>query len=275
MRQLPTFLLIAASIPTMFAQQSGRRGHAATPWQPAGRQVGAVHFGAHKMVKSHAGVVKDAALAPAPGVVQVHYEEGQVFAFFVATATIPSGGSQAVTVTIDDGTGNPSSLQFDTVSYQFNPGDFITLPSLDSLSDMQPSLLVTYTVDVASGRSTTEANGYFLAGQSLGYTDLANFAPVITGTTQRIASNKDMILVINGVFTSDTPLVVLEGSVPPTSAITLVSPSEIDVDLSQVVGLDLTGLNEYLLTVSQAGFADTVVYRYAPAPDGTYNPAPQ
>jgi hypothetical protein len=84
-----------------------------------------------------------------------------------------------------------------------------------------------------------------------------------------------MILVINGVFTTDTPLVVLEGSVPPTSAITRVSTSEIDVNLSQVTGLDLTGLNEYLLTVSQAGFADTMLYRYAPAAPNTFNLAPQ
>jgi hypothetical protein len=257
----------------MFAQPA-RRGHAATQWQPSGRQVGAVRFGSHKIVKSHAAVDK-AAIAPAPGVVQVHFEEGKVFAFFVATSAIPSGSQETVTITIDDGSGNPSSIQFDPVSYQFNVGDFMTLPSLDNMDDLQPSLLVTYTVDLVSGRSTTEANGYFLVGASLGYSDLSNFAPVITGTSQRIASNKDVILVINGVFTSDTPLVVLEGSVPPAGAITRVSTSEIDVDLSQVQGLDLTSLTEYLLTVSQAGFADTVVYRFAPAPDGTYNQAPQ
>jgi hypothetical protein len=256
-----------------FGQQPAKRGNRATPWQPAGKQVGSVKLGSRKMAKAHAVVAH--AITPAPGVVQVHYEEGHVFAYFVATAPIPSGTQQEVTVTIDDGSGNPSSLQFDPVSYSFNTGDYMTLPSLDNMDDLQPSLLVTYTVDLVSGRTTTEANGYFLVGAALGYSDLANFAPVITGTSQRIAGNKDMILVINGVFTSDTPLVVLEGSVPPTSAITLVSTSEIDVDLSQVTGLDLTSLTEYLLTVSQAGFADTVVYRFVPAADNTYNPAPQ
>src|SRR5689334_17118940 len=128
MRQLQTLLLIAASIPTMFAQQPSKRGRAAVPFQPTGRQVGEIKFGAHKMVKSHATVVQDA-VAPANGVVQIHYEEDKLFAFFVATAALPSGSSLAVTITIDDGSGNPSSLVFDPVSFStFNAGDFITLP---------------------------------------------------------------------------------------------------------------------------------------------------
>jgi len=276
MRHLQTFLMIAACIPAMFAQQAPRRGHALT-LQPKGRQMGEIRFGARKkMVKPHAALAPNAVTA-APGVVQVHVEEGKVFAFFVATGTIPSGSQFQVSITIDDGSGNPSSITFDPVSYDsdLNPGDFITLPNLDNMSDLQPSLLVTYTVDLASGRNTSEANGDFLIGASLGYSDLSNFAPIITGTSVKIASNKDVILVINGFFTSDTPLVVLEGSVPPASAITRVSSSEIDVDLSQTKGLDLSSLSEYLLTVSQAGFADTVVYRFAPFADGTYNQAPQ
>jgi hypothetical protein len=84
-----------------------------------------------------------------------------------------------------------------------------------------------------------------------------------------------MILVINGVFTNDTPLVVLEGLVPPAAAITRVSNSEIDVNLSRVQGIDLSTMNEYLLTVSQAGFADTLLYRFAPVQPGSYNPAPK
>jgi hypothetical protein len=274
MRLAPAFLWIAFSIPLVMAQQPARRGRHATPAQPAGRQVGAVQFGSRKLVKPRAAVVPQA-VAPAPGVVQVHVEEGHVFAFFVATSPIPSGSEELVTITIDNGSGNPSSLQFDPVSYSFDIGDFMTLPSLDNMSDLQPSLLVTYTVDVTTGRATTEANGNFLTGTSLAYGDLAKFAPVITGTSQRIAANKDVILVVNGVFTTDTPLVVLEGYVPPATAITRVSTSEIDVNLSQVTGLDLTGLNEYLLTVSQAGFADTILYRYAPAAPNTFNLAPQ
>src|SRR5438094_5805274 len=66
-------------------------------------------------------------------------------------------------------------------------------------------------------------------------------------------------LAINGVFTQDTPLVVLEGTVPPAAAITRVSSSEIDVNLSRVQGLDLrdrksTRLNSSHRTISYAVF---------------------
>jgi hypothetical protein len=44
---------------------------------------------------------------------------------------------------------------------------------------------------------------------------------------------------------------------------------------SRVPGLDLASRTEYLLTVSQAGFADTMLYRYAPAQPNTFNLAPQ
>src|SRR5438874_1403859 len=135
MRHLQTLLLIAVSIPTTFAQQPSKRGQAATPWQPAGKQVGSVQFGSRKLVKRHAAIVKDA-VAPAAGVVQVHYEEGKVFAFFVATGQIPSGSEEQVTITVDDGSGSPSSIQFDPVSYSFTPGQFITLPSLENWTDL-------------------------------------------------------------------------------------------------------------------------------------------
>jgi hypothetical protein len=134
---------------------------------------------------------------------------------------------------------------------------------------------VNYTVDVTIRGTLTEANGNTFSGVSLTFADLQNFVPVITGTSQRLASNRDMILVINGVFTTDTPLVVLENLVPPANAITRVSTSEIDVNLSRITGIDLESVTEYLLSVSQAGFADTIVYRYVPMASGSFNLAPQ
>ena len=276
MKRLQAVLLIAISIPATFAQHPARRGQPATRWHPAGKQVGSVEIGSRKLVKRHATVVKDAA-APAPGVVQLHYEEGHLFAYFVATGQIPSGSQVQVTITVDDGSNDSTGIQFDPIPFMFGVGDYISLPTLENFSyviDDQTSYLVTYTVDIINGRTTTEANGFFLVGAALGYDNFADFAPVITGTTQRIAANKDLILVINGVFTTDAPLVVLEGNVPPASAITRVSTSEIDVNLSRVPGLDLSTMNEYLLTVSQASFADTMVYRFAPAAPGSFNPAP-
>lgn len=276
MKQTLALLLVASSIPTIWAQQPvRRRGHAASlaPLNASGRAVGSLQLGSRKAVKRNSAGKEASAPPPAPGVVQIHVEEGQVFAFFVATDTIPANSLVGGSITIDNG----SELDFDSVQFtsDTNPGDFVILPAISNLGDLWPAGVVTYTVDVTINKVITEANGQFLSGESFAYADLANFAPIITGTSQRIGLNKDMILVITGVFTSDTPLVVLENAVPPASAITRISASEIDVDLSQVPGLDLTTLNEYLLTVSQAGYADTIVYRYAPAAPNTFNPAPQ
>jgi hypothetical protein len=46
------------------------------------------------------------------------------------------------------------------------------------------------------------------------------------------------------------------------------------VDLSRIQGLDLTSSDTLLVTVSQAGFSDTVEYRYLPGAPG-FNLAPQ
>jgi hypothetical protein len=269
------FVLIAASILPTWAQPQFRHGgHAAAvaPLKASGKQVGALHLNSRSALKKHAATPQ-AATPPAPGVVQIQVVEGNVFAYFIVTSTIPAGSSVGGAITID----NNSELDFDSVQFTSDsaPGDYLVLPSFSNLGDLWPTGIVTYYVDVTMNKTMSEASSQFLSGESFSYSDLTNFAPVITGTSQKIAANKDMILVINGVFTSDTPTVVLEATVAPASAITRVSGSEIDVNLSQVSGLDLTTLNEYLLTVGQGGFADTMLYRYAPAAPNTFNPAPQ
>jgi hypothetical protein len=270
MKRKLTLLLLACGIPAVWAGPASRTGREV---RPTGKQVGSLRIGG----RAHTNAAGKAATPPpAPGVVQVHIEEGQVFAYFVATSAIPAGSTIGGAITIVQNGQSTGQLVFDDFQFgALNPGDFITLPQFSNLGDLFPTAEVYYTVDVTSGRTLTEANGEFLSNEALAFGDLANFAPVITGTSQRVASNRDMILVINGAFTGDTPLVVLENAVAPASGVTLVSPSEIDVDLSQVPNLDLTALTEYLLTVSQAGFGDTIVYRYAPQQPGTFNLAPQ
>ena len=275
MRQTLAVIFIAAGIPAIWAQpQLRHRGRAASvaPLKAPGKQVAALRLDLRKTVRKHAACPQ-ATLPPAPGVVQIQVVEGNVFAYFVVTSTIPAGSTVSGAITID----NNSELDFDSVQFTSDsgPGDYLVLPSLSSLGDLWPTGVVTYTVDVTVNKTMTEASGQFLSGESFGYGDLTKFAPIITGTSQKIAGNKDMILVINGVFTSDTPLVVLEATIPPPSAITRVSSTEIDVDLSQVSGLDLTTLNEYLLTVGQGGFSDTLLYRYAPGRLRTRSTPPQ
>jgi hypothetical protein len=86
-------------------------------------------------------------------------------------------------------------------------------------------------------------------------------------------------LVLNGYFTPDPALVVLTDQysiyVVPPAAVTIASSNEIDVDLSQVPGIDLTSSDTLFVTVSQDGYSDTVEYRYLPGTPGTFNPAPQ
>src|SRR6478672_1460071 len=272
MRQKLAVLFIAFSIPAVWAEPANHRGSAATPLRShmlrGGQQIGSLRLAPRKAARHSAE--PRATLPPAPGVVPVQVVEGHVFAYFVFTSRVPAGTTIGGGITIMQQGKTTGDLTFDDVQYDaVDAGSFITLPEIASLGDLWPTGEVYYTVDVTTNGTTTEASGQFLVGESLTYNDLTKFAPIITGTTQRIAANKDMILVINGVFTSDTPLVVLEGTVAPANTITRVSTSEIDVNLSQVTGLDLTGLNEYLLTVSQAAFGDTVVYRYVPGPANT------
>src|SRR5690348_1858537 len=117
MKYLPAVLLFAVTIPATFAQHPARRGKPVTAWQPTGKQVGSVQFSSRKMVKHSAALVPHA-ISPATGVVQVHYEEGQTFAYFVATAPIPAAAQEQVTISVDDGNGNPTSITFDPVSYE-------------------------------------------------------------------------------------------------------------------------------------------------------------
>ena len=279
MRQTLAVAVIAFSIPSVWAAPVRHRGPAATPLQNqtlrSGRQAGSLRLSPRKAVRRAAGKEADAP-PPAPGVVQLQPLEGHLFAFFVFTSPVPAGTIVGGSITIMQQGEVTGQLLFDDVEFDaVDAGGFITLPQFAGLGDLWPTGEVYYTVDVTQNGRLTEANGQFLVGESFTFNDLANFAPIITGTSQRIAGNRDMILVINGVFTQDTPLVVLEGTVAPSTAITRVSGSEINVNLSRVQGLDLETLNEYLLTVSQAGFADTMVYRYAPAQPGTFNLAPQ
>lgn len=264
-----------------FAQQlapRSSRGVVLTREHSQARQAGSlrVHsIGRAALVSSQPQAT---APPPAPGVVQVHVSQGNVFATFIATGAIAHGSTFGGSVSSDNG----SRIDFDNVSFNSDmiPGDYVQLPQFSNVGDLFPQGTITYTVDVTINKQLTESTGQFYLVSPPVYSDLQSIQPVLYTTAQSISSTKDMMLAIKGLFTSDTPLVVL-GSFDlgnfavPASAVKSVTANEIDVDLSQVPGLDLSSLNEYLLTVSQAGFADTLVYRYVPAAPKTFNLAPQ
>jgi hypothetical protein len=222
-----------------------------------------------------------AVAAPAPGVVQLHMDPstGSLTAFFIATSTIPSGTTITGSITLMD---DNSSINFTgyTLQQNYSPGQAVYLPTFNYFGDVYFSqgAAFDYTVQVVPARgTTTQADGFALVGEGYQYSDLSTVAPIISGVSQSINGAKDVILAVKGVFTGDPALVVLSdlfaNYVVPASAIT-VSTSEIDIDMSKIVGFDLTFTDEFLLTVSELGAADTVAYRYVPAAPGTYNLAP-
>lgn len=212
------------------------------------------------------------AVAQAPGVVQLEYLNGSVTAWFVTTATIPRGSSIAITVAHDNGTEidcDPLTLDADAA-----PGTSYLLPSVTSFGDLWSDGVITYAVFVTANGKDSQAAADFGVGVARSYSDLQSVVPLITSTVQGLGAGNDVTLAIKGSFTSDAPLVALDDNVVPASAITL-SAKEIDVDLSKVPGLDLTSFAEYALTVGQAGWSDTLVYRYIPGAPGTFTLAPQ
>jgi len=272
-------LLIGLSALPGFAQHTTRTNIATRERNTSGQKIGTLRAGVLKGAIANPAP-RASVPPPAPGVVQVYVSNGNVFATFIATSSIPSGAVFGGSISSDNG----SQITFDNVSYNsaFAPGDYLQLPQFSNVGDVFPQGTITYTVDVTINKQLTESNGQFYLASPPAYSDLSSLTPIIYSTSQNIASNNDMILAIKGLFTTDAPLIVLASYdqytnfVVPASAITSVTTGEIDVDLSKVTGgLDLASLYEYELTVSQAGYADSIFYRYVPAAPKTFNLAPQ
>ncbi len=276
--------IVAGSIllitgPAIWAQKYPKRAVSGAATEGASRQQVSLHI--RSLKARQAGPVAHATI-PAAGVAQCHMDaNGSLSGFFVNTSTIPSGSTITGSITLlDDG----SSINFtgETLSQALSPGSLVFLPTIPSFGDLWnasgAALDIAVQVQPAVG-STMEVDCQILVGEAYANSDLANNEPLIGAVAQRVNSNKDLALVLNGYFTADTALVVLTDPyniyIPPASAITIVSGSEIDVDLSQIQGLDLTSSDTLFLTVSQDGYSDTIEYRYLPGTPGSFNLAPQ
>ena len=211
------------------------------------------------------------AVTQAPGVVQLEYLNGTVSAWFVSTATIPKGSSIALTVAHDNGT----EIDCDAlnISADVGPGQSYLLPNISSFGDLWSSGVVTYAVFLTINGKDSQSAADFGVGVARTYSDLQSVQPLIASASQSIGAGKDVTVAIKGKFSGDAPYVALDDTLVPAGAITL-SATEIDVNLSKVPGLDLTAFSEYALTVGQAGWSDTLVYRYIPGAPGTFNLAP-
>jgi hypothetical protein len=272
-------ICIALTVPAVWAQKHLKRTTNAGPGAPAHISLKFRSLKAQPLSLTP----KQSSPAPAPGVVQLFLNPASGIldaAYFIATADIPAGYQISGSMTLLD---DQSYMDFQpfTLQSDLQVGDSIQLPTFSNFGDVyfQAGASFDYTVLVTPTRgATTEADGTFLLGETLSNSDLTSFEPIINYATQSIAGNNDVILRIPGYYTGDPVLVVLSdlfaNYVPPASAVT-VSATEVDVDMSQLQGFDLTSLDGLLVSLSEDGFSDTVAFRYLPPTPGTFNLAPQ
>jgi hypothetical protein len=216
------------------------------------------------------GAEAKASMAPAPAVIQANLMDASNVVWLVTTDRLPAGTQISPFLVLPDG----QELWMDTValSAPVDAGSSFVLPNIRRFGDFWPGGLLTFGAVVTVGGRDTETLTDFPVASARIYDDLAVMVPRITTTSEGV-TNGDLTLSIRGAFTADAPSVVFEDIVAPASAVR-VSASEITVNLSQVPGLDLSSMWDALLTVGQAGWSDTAIFRHTPARPGSYRPAP-
>jgi hypothetical protein len=266
-------LLFALSVPGIWAQKYPKKPVDATSHQPI--KLGLSSLRAHPHLKAAQSP------PPAAGVAQCYVDpNGALSGDFVNTSTIPSGSTITGSILLEDD-GSYIDFTGETLTSPLTPGSIVLLPTITNFGDLWYSsgaaLDIAVQIQPARG-TTTEVDCQVLVGEAFSNSDLASNEPLISTVTQSMASNNDLDLVLNGYFTPDSALVVLTDLyniyVVPAGAISIVSGTQINVDLSQVSGLDLTSSDTLFVTVSQDGLSDTVEYRYLPPASG-FNLAPQ
>ncbi len=227
--------------------------------------------------KKEPAAARDAAAVPqAPGVVQINLSDTQRSAWFVVTDTIPAGAQ--LVAYISTASNDPNGfLKLGPITYNQDiaPGTSLLLPSISSFGDFWPAGVTTYDVVVNIGGLNTHNAADFAVGAARSYTDLTTpqpLTPIITSWSEGI-SNRQLILTINGSFTSDPVKVVLTDLVAPRSAIKQ-SGNTITVNLSQIAGTRLDTYEDFLLTVGQAGFSDTRTFTHVPFDPAAYDASP-
>ncbi len=280
MRLTVLALSLALITPAIWAQKYPKRPATVTAPDGSVRHPVSLHI---RSLKARQTAVKPDQSAPpaAAGVAQCHLDaNGSFTGIFVNTAAIASGSTITGSITLLD---DNSSIDFtgETLSQTLPAGSVVVLPTITNFGDLWNSNGSAFDIAVQiqpTRGTTTEVDCEVLVGEVFANSDLTGNEPLIGSLSQSIAGNNDLKLILNGYFTGDTPLVVLSDVysiyVAPASAISLISSGEIDVDLSQISGLDLTSSDTLFVTVSQAGFSDTVEYRYLPGTPG-FNLAPQ
>ncbi len=203
---------------------------------------------------------KAVTIVQAPAVVQVNILDASNVVWLVTTERLPAGTQISPYIVFPDG----FEIPLDTVelSEAVDAGTSFVLPNIRRFGDFWPAGLLTYGAVITTGGRDTQVSADFPVLSARSFDDVQVMVPRIATTAEGV-SDGNMILSIRGVFTADAPLVAIEDFIVPAGAIR-VSPSEITVNLSRVPGLDLASMWDGLLTVAQAGWSDTAIYRHIP-----------
>jgi hypothetical protein len=210
--------------------------------------------------RARAAEPRATAIVQAPAVVQINILDASNVVWLVTTERLPAGTQISPYIVFPDG----FEIPLDTVelSEPVDAGTSFVLPNIRRFGEFWPAGLLTYGAVITTGGRNTQVSADFPVASTRSYEDVQAMVPRIATTAEGV-SDGDLMLSIRGVFTSDVPLVAIEDFIVPPGAMG-VSPSEITVYLSRVPGLDLASMWDALLTVAQAGWSDTAIYRHTP-----------
>lgn len=274
MKRFVCFLLIAGAA---FAQTRTQRKvlsspdavdktlNAASGYVPDLRHIGATNTKATPLASN---------TAQGPGVMQIDLADPRRSSWFVSTDTIPSGSTIAAFI-IPPGSVQ-QFLQFSvTLNADVQPGTSLMLPQIAALGDFWPTGVMTYDVLVKYPNGTnTHSAADFCTNCARNFTDLQSVIPLIYDNLESLANDGSVLVTMDGVFTGDPVKVAFEGLAVPPTAISRGNNNSVIVNASQVPGMKLDLYQDFLLTVSQNGWADTRKFTHVPFQPGTYIPSP-
>ena len=211
----------------------------------------------------------------APGVMQVNLGDPNRSSWFVSTDLIPKGSIIQPYILPPGSVQQILQLQPIVLNNDLAAGTSLMLPQIGSLGDFWPSGIMTYDVLVKLPDGTnTHTLADFCTNCARNFQDLSGLFPLIYDASESLQSDGSIFVTVNGVFMADPVKVVFEGLAVPAGAISRGNNNSVIVNVSQVPGMRLDLLQDFLLTISQDGFSDTRSFTHVPFQPGTYIPSP-
>ena len=248
MKAVAMLLMVSAGL---FAADSSRRV-----------AEGGVPVDTVKSKKSAAGAARyqTQQLPPGPVIPQIYRPTA---AWGVVAENLPPGVVIMLVTVSPDG----QAIEHQPIRYDegLSAGFSIQLPTLDTLGPLWTKGVWTYhAVVTMPDKTELQRSGDFTTG---GYyrneQERSELIPLIL-SSRFVRTDGRLTLEISGRFTSDAPVVIVEDMVVPRDAILSTSADLIRVNVDAVPQFPKSDLADYLLTVAQGGWADTLPIRYLP-----------